>query len=234
MLRVSSSVRWTFNQFATLLSESIFAASGWPVSIKTFLCGSESCEVVAGNYYTEKMNFVDHDDSSLFAFLGSFTWGLSIQWQSNLGQLTAGLTNLTTIRITFTHSSTKLSITILEITFSFHLHKHTYLVIGNKKAYSGFDKWIKHDLLTINNPIFLAKLISAQFRIATEIQAFQTILKSPIPWISWKNYEMPSSAKRYLDESCSGIKNRQRIGVILTPIISTACLKLTSRRFFDK
>ena len=75
---------------------------------------------------------------------------------------------------------------------------------------------------------------NAQFRIATEIQAFQTILKSPIPWISSKNYEMPSSAKRYLDESCSGIKNRQRIGVILTRIRSMACLKLTSRRFFDK
>ena len=47
---------------------------------------------------------------------------------------------------------------------------------------------------------------NAQFGITTKIQAFQRILKSPIPWISSKNYEMPSSAKRYLDESCSGIK----------------------------
>ena len=75
---------------------------------------------------------------------------------------------------------------------------------------------------------------NAQFRIATEIQAFQTISKFPIPWISSKNYEMPSSAKRYSDESCIRIKNRQHIGVILKRIWSTIYLKLTSRRFFDK
>ena len=117
---------------------------------------------------------------------------------------------------------------------SIHLHKPTYLVIGNKKAYSGLEIWIKNNFLTINNPIFLAKLINAQFRIATEIQAFQTILKFPIPWISSKNYETPSSAKRYSGESCIWIKNRERIGVILTRIRSMACLKFTSRRSFDK
>ena len=73
-----------------------------------------------------------------------------------------------------------------------------------------------------------------QFRIATEIQAFQTILKFSIPWINKKNYETPSSAKQYSDKSCIAIKNRQRIGVILTRIRSTVCLKLTLRRSFDE
>ena len=75
---------------------------------------------------------------------------------------------------------------------------------------------------------------NAQFRIAIGIQVFQTILKFLISWISSKNYETTSSAKRYSDESCIRTKNRQRIRVILTRIRSTVCLKFTSRRFFGK
>ena len=49
-----------------------------------------------------------------------------------------------------------------------------------------------------------------------------------------KKHETPSSAKRYLDESCIESKNRHCMTVILTRIRLTVCLKLRSTRFFEE